>query len=290
MRRKIIISLILSALCFYLSGGIALCLGSQVQIKAKVNKKIVLIGERFKYQVSVSSPANIEIKMPVVTDTIGDFTIQKASVRKNKAAYVLNSFNVGTTQIPPTVISYRNKGAEKWSTASSNPVAIEVKDIIIENAYEIKGLKGALGFLYRYRHIVTIAVSAVFLLVLFFIFVITQKLIGKKKEPVIYPDETALKQLNSLKGLNTDFIQMTDILRWYVEKRYSINASKMTTLQFNEKIMQLGEISSDNKTRMLELLKRKDDIQFAQGAISEAELSQTAAFIKKFIENTKENR
>lgn len=162
----------------------------------------------------------------------------------------------------------------------------------------IRPIAGPIGFFHRYRFFITVAAWVILFLFLFLIFLIMKKIIRSRPKPVIYPDEIALKKLDKLnlsyskKGIDNKgfFTDIIDILREYIEKRYDIKASTMTTEQFTEKIMQTREISKENRESIVNLLKRKDSIKFAQEDILQDELQSGSEFIKKFIQSTKEER
>lgn len=288
---------ILSGLCTLA----AYCSSTPVSLKTTVDKNKVFVGERFNYRIIVYYPKAARVEIPDFKDTIGNFSIKKISVKKggyfneNKitATYTLNSFVVGKHEIGPLSVKYSVFGVE--GTVKTKALLAEVKDIVIEDAHTIKPIAGPVGFIHRYKLALIIAGSIISFLILFFVFSLTVKIIKNRPKPVVYPHEKALQALDGLNlafsqraaDAKQYFIKIADILRDYIEERYELKASKMTTEQFAKKIATIGEISQPNKDLIMNLLKRKDAAQFAQGAILQDELEPAIAFVKKFIESTK---
>ena len=115
-------------------------------------------------------------------------------------------------------------------------------------------------------------------------------MIKNKPKPVVYPDQTALKKLDSLNlsyskkkiGQKEFFLNIVDVLREYIEKRYNIKASRMTTEQFVRKLTRTREISKESKEFIISLLNRKDSIKFAAEDIPSGELEGSSSFIKRY--------
>jgi len=173
-----------------------------------------------------------------------------------------------------------------------------MKTVVFNIILTIRPIAGPIGLLQRYRFFIAIVASIIAFLVLLVVFSIIKKIIKNRPKPVIYPDEIALKKLGKLKlsfskkviGQREFFIKLIDVLRGYIEKRYDIKMSGMTTEQFAEKMKQTREISKENKESVIGLLKRKDNITFAADDISPDELKGSLEFVEKFINNTKEER
>ncbi|MFH0731808.1 MAG: hypothetical protein V2A72_02670 [Candidatus Omnitrophota bacterium] len=173
-----------------------------------------------------------------------------------------------------------------------------MKCLIFSTALNIRPITGPIGFFQSHRVFVTAAVWVLFFLFLSLIFFIARKVIKNRPVYVVYPDELALKRLKDLfepshkegAEIKEIFVKIADVLCEYIEKRYEIKISKMTTQQFIGKLGGVREISAKDKEFIIEMLKKKDSVKFAGAGVSKEELTAASGHIKQFILSTKQKR
>ncbi len=83
------------------------------------------------------------------------------------------------------------------------------------------------------------------------------------------------------------FIELTDIMRWYVQKRYGIDAMEKTTMELNA-AMRMKLIDRNHINVLTELLKQADFVKFAKLTLPENEVEILNQHALHFIEITEE--
>jgi hypothetical protein len=115
---------------------------------------------------------------------------------------------------------------------------------------------------------------------------------GIKKEPVRPPEDVAKEKLEALR--NSDllaqgnfkayYIELTDILRHYLEGRYSISAPDRTTSELMRELKNILERKDIYSLR--DLLERSDFIKFAKGSPDSKEIELDWNLVKDFVDKT----
>lgn len=83
------------------------------------------------------------------------------------------------------------------------------------------------------------------------------------------------------------FIELTDIMRWYVQKRYGIQALEKTTMELNA-AMRIKLINPDHVSILTDILKQADFVKFAKFQLPEDEISVLNQRAFNFIELTED--
>ncbi len=82
------------------------------------------------------------------------------------------------------------------------------------------------------------------------------------------------------------YIELSDIIRHYVEDRYEIHAPEQTTPEFLTAASQFGTLSTDQQDMLAAFLKLCDRVKFARYASSVEEAEQSMADILQFIDDS----
>ena len=126
-------------------------------------------------------------------------------------------------------------------------------------------------------------------------FVKNRKKIKKKIEPPKSPEQIAYERLAELLKKNLPqegkvkqyFIEVSDILRRYVEGRFMLKAPELTTPEFLETIKKSKQLTSEHKLLLKEFLVCCDLVKFAKYGPSEKEIEGSAEIVRKFVDETK---
>ena len=134
------------------------------------------------------------------------------------------------------------------------------------------------------------------LIVIFILFFLKNKL---RREPILpektlLPWETALKQLEILKNKNffaqkeykTYYSELSDIIRRYIEGRFQVRASEMTTEEFLNSQDQAKALTPVHKTMLRDFLNSCDLVKFARHSPEEKEAQESYLLAKRFVDET----
>lgn len=263
----------------------------------------ILIGGHLKITIELETEKGSLVEWPVLEDTISR-SIEIIS--KNKAdtlnsgkdkqlirqIITITSFDTGFIVFPPLNFKLKDATGE-INDLKSEPFLLEVKNVQVDTAMDIKDIKPVLNAPYTLRDflpwiLLAAAVGLMGALLWFFIrnrsrnkpFI---KLPSKPQKP---PHVIAIEMLEELrkdqvwqKGqIKEYYTRLTDILREFFEKRFGVNAAEMTSDEILDAMKDhLVEASLMNDLKKLLLL--SDLAKFAKGQPigSENELSMTYA-------------
>lgn len=263
----------------------------------------MLIGGHLKVTIELESEKGSLVEWPVLEDTISK-SIEIIS--KNKADTInsgnnkllirqiitVTSFDTGFIVFPPLNFKVKSVSGE-IADLKSEPVLLEIKNVQVDTAKDIKDIKPVLNAPYTLRDflpwlLLAAAVGLLGALLWFFIrnrrrnkpFI---KLPSRPQKP---PHAIAIELLEELrkeqvwqKGqVKEYYTRLTDILREFFEKRFGVNAAEMTSDEILFAMKDhLVDASSMNDLKKLLLL--SDLAKFAKGQPigSENELSMTYA-------------
>jgi len=111
-------------------------------------------------------------------------------------------------------------------------------------------------------------------------------------EPPIPAEVIALKALKQLaadqKGSidgQTFYFRLSAILRQYIDQRYKLGASKMTTEEFVPCVGTL-DLALDLKRSLISLCQGTDPIKFAQASVNDLKMDADLRFVEDFVQQT----
>ncbi|MCX7736566.1 MAG: hypothetical protein N2319_07610 [Candidatus Kapabacteria bacterium] len=239
--------LIFIAIIYHLS---AFAQNLTVSVKSDTNN--VLIGDQIKINLTVNSDEKTKIYLPVIPDTLGKIeVISRGKIDtvisdKNftlKQNYIITSFDSGSFVFPSLTILYEKKGQTTLYPIQSDSLILNFNTIPVDTSQAIKDIKPPLEEPYTLADfidyiLIGLGVVAVAVLV---IYLLKRR---KKKEkiiqdydPKIPPYLIALEDLKKLENeklwqkgqLKKYYTLLTEIVRLYMERQFTIPALEMTS-------------------------------------------------------------
>ncbi len=277
-----------------------------VAVHASVDRKEVTIGDPIRYTVEVSAAADTEIIIPVLSGTLGDFTITdfgELPTRKENGRvlvarwYTLTIFETGDHLIPAPKVKYRTPG-EELKDADGEEVLVGVTSLLAQdkNASDIRDIKPPeeVPFDWRPYGIAAGVVAATGLLGVAFFYLLNRP----RRQRVVPPrpaHEVALAALNRLRALHLVeegrfedyYVQLSFIVRRYLEERFHLRAPEMTTEEFLAAATGEGQLVPPHRRLLAEFLSQADLVKFARHlpALKDTEAAYDAA--RRFVEDTR---
>jgi hypothetical protein len=281
-----------------------------VTVRGSFGADSVMIGEQTRYRITVESADDVQIGLPVYSDTLSrEIEILQASDidttyrdgrRVISQEYLVTSFDPGWNTVPPQPVTFRTAGFA--DTVYTTALLLTVLAPDVDPAQPIKPIKPPVNtplslaeilpwLLYGYGAILVIAAMA---LLAWYYF-------RKKKDPEYFaavPAEPAhLVAFRDLQKLEKDelpkrgmikeyYTRLTEIIRVYITRQFDIHAMERTTSEI------LGEFAVRNTgdrelTGMLEgLLMLADLVKFAKEDPSHEENVMHLRNAMNFVEKT----
>jgi len=269
-----------------------------INLKASVDHKNILIGDRVKLKVEAGAPKGIDVQFPRFDDyKIGDFEIKDSGERTRNRLfggkiyqrwYSIAVYSVGKATIPQIEVKFRKKGGKDWSSQKTAAIDIKVGSVLPagKQPADIKGIKGPLMYRNVYWGIISLLITFSVLAAAAFFFY--KKL--KQYTPVRLPHETALEELESIRAVYLQggdvkeyYVGVSDCVRRYVERAFKLKAPEMTTEEFLNSLHDSSALTISQKDLMKGFMNACDMVKFAKYAPTSVEAESVYFTAKTFV-------
>lgn len=227
-------------------------LPQNIFVEASVDTSDYLIGDRINYLLRITADKNVYPLRPFYRDSLKNvdllqepdpITYESESEKIFEYKYILTRFDSAEVSLPAIKVEYRIEGDTTLQSILSNPVSFTVHRVVVSKEEDIKDIKPPVRIPLNWW---MIALWILIGLILIALLVYLYKKYWKKKPVVqiVQPKKIkipvhieALSKLDKLdleqlwqKGFIKDYhSRITEIIREYFEKRFSLPALEMTT-------------------------------------------------------------
>lgn len=250
------------------------------EVEVKVDTMNIRIGEQFNYQISINDTANVIV--PELQDLKGLEIVENIPMDTIKAnlikRYVLTGFDSGAYYIPSQQIFVRGR------SFLTDSLLINVATIAIDTTknkmFPIKSIQGEPYTLDDFIPYLIWVLLGVIIIVGIIFYLKTRKkkeVIEDEEIPTLPPFEEALERLHKLdekllwqnNQVKQYYIELTEIVRAYIEKELKIPALESTTEDLIVTIRDFNDAKTINTSResirkLKELLREADLVKFAK--------------------------
>jgi hypothetical protein len=252
----------------------------------------------------------VTVEKPQFGTSIGKFTISDLREPLSKTnngrvivqqLYTLEPTEVGRLRIDPIAVSYadrRPKGDNREHTIETEPLLIEVTSLLGDKTPTLSDLHGpAAPVALRSRPYAWLwAILAVVLVV---VAVMTWRKRHTHREKVVAmkiltPEDLATGELDKLvaSGLAVSdikqfYVELTAIVRRYIERTTGIRAPEQTTEEFLREISRIKTFEQDMRMRLRDFLESADLVKFAAHRPNTDDVAESVRRARLFIETKK---
>lgn len=300
-------------LCFVLlSGWWSWTIQAQeINAYARLDTQQARIGEPIGYILEVDRDAGLTVNWPEWASKLGDLdiveilpidTISRGDQLLERQKLVLMAFDSGTYRIPPQEISYLTPGRGDVRRVTTGGFQVKVETIPIDAEAKFKDIKGVQEEPITLKEILIKAGLALGILgLLAGIIWVAYRLFKKKPvvpaarpKPPVPEDETAMRRLAQLESqklwqggqVKEYYVELTTILREYLEVRYKVPAMESVTFQILRDLQ--GKGVPDKQQKDLEqLLPMADLAKFAKSQPEAKENLHSMELAREFIKATR---
>ena len=258
---------------------------------AKLDTNAMLIGDQVKLDLRFSFPDKTLIRWPVIGDTIIhgiqviDRSMIDTSLSEDKKIITirqtlrLTSFDSGFYMIPSIRFYYRQPPDTAIKTAQTELLLLKVHTVRVDTTKAIKPIKGPLKVPLSFREILPYLLLGI-LIVLVILGVIYYFNKKKKSEPIFQmrskielpPHEIAIRELEKLRlrklwqeGRVKEYhSELTDIVRRYMERKFSMMAMEMTSMEILGSLQNIETLQGEVLEKLNYLLTLADLVKFAK--------------------------
>lgn len=272
----------------------------EAKVRAEVDRDTVTIGEEIRYTIEARLPSGAFVEFPAPGKELGGLTVKEILPLKGKQAYILETFTPGDYTIPEQAVKYKEKGASVWREAKTDKVEINVESVLAKypDARDIRDIKVPLGLPSPYAFFIFLLITILIILLIVSAVLYIRKLNMRKKSfvRVKLPYEVAYERLRALKEAHLPekgrvkeyYIELSGIIRYYLEARFNLRAPEMTTEEFLAKLRTENALMPEHKSILREFLSHSDLVKFAKYGPSASEIDLSFKSAKKVVDQTKE--
>lgn len=259
------------------------------QVTAKLDRSTIRIGDQVKLHLTVFQQKKEQVVFPVLADTLSSkvqvLTSSKTDtiIDKNDQnnitvtkSYLITSFDGGQYTIAPF------KFIKGKDTLKTDELHLDVASVKVDTTKSIYDIKQPLTVSYSFWdwlrdnwHVIVFTLIAVALIggvIYYFYKRAKNKPVVEVPKPVIPIHTLALNKLNVLRDkklwqqgeVKEYYIELTDVIREYLEKRYLIKTQEKTTDEIFKSLSN-ADIEAESKKMLFELLRNADLVKFAKG-------------------------
>ncbi len=281
-----------------------------VAIESRVDRSKITIGDRIRYSVIVTHGDSIQVEMPEYGLNLGAFEIldfedpepQRVDDKIIQTRdFIISTFDVGEYEIPPVGVRFAALGDSNWQELKTEAITIEVESLKPSEEGDIRDIKPPYEIERNWANIIRISVAAVVLVligVLIYYFIRQRRagksLIPRREKPPRPPHELALEALDALlqsdllekQAVKQFYIELSDIIRTYIEGRYFILAMEMTTSQLLGH-MKSAQIENDVIDMVQTFLEQCDFVKFAKYRPEKEEIESNVKLAYDIVHQTK---
>lgn len=288
---------------------VQIALAQQFTVSSQLDSASIQIGEQARLRLSVAQPTNLQVTVPILSDTItkgieivemvkaDTISLSDSRIQVNYD-YLITSFDSGFYFIP----SYTYSAA--GDTLQTAPLGLSVTTVTVNpETDDVKTIKPIMDAPFYWSELFTWVgyFLLAFLVVSLIIFVLLKYVLKKKvpfidqtPQPVIPPHIVALEKLEEIKvqkiwqcgDIKVFYTQVTDVLRVYLEGRFGINAMELTS----DEIMALVKKEpglNEVRAALKDLLTLADLVKFAKMVPLENENERSLLTAFDVVDKTK---
>lgn len=284
-----------------------------VQLTLSTDRQTMGIADRLRLTLSVEAPAEMAVSFPPIDDKLGPFTVWNQNATKPqttapktqqwKQEYILEVESVGEQTIPALTISFQPAEAAQDAVPqqlSTEPLTITVTTVLPNDADVNAPLDIGPPVALAWRGLpawvwAVVAAVLVGLGLLAGVWWYRRRRTRIEVPPPPRPAHVlALEALQRLqqqdlitqKRIEEFYVQLSDILRRYVEWRFGLRAPEQTTEEFLAVALATGGLIATHRELLSDFLQHCDLVKFARYQPSPDDMQQAWESARVFVEQT----
>ncbi len=286
-----------------------------VKAEVKLEPSEPIIGDILTLTLQVSAEAEVELLMPEFGQSLERFTILDFVPRETiddrgrtivTHRYRLQTSGSGPQSIPPLMIEFvdrrpGNRSAPEGEDAYeilTERIELNVKSVVPSGASkELKEPLGKLKPLGSMRIPIWIALMGGIILLVGLPLVWRswqRHRIGRRRRSAYDIANSRLSKLRARpkpveEEISGFFVELSDIVRRYLEDRFNLHAPELTTEEFLEVAATSPDLTAEHKSFLHEFLRQADQVKFAKHIPDAQAIDSALSSAGNFLEQTKQD-
>jgi len=298
---------------FFLCGAGTVALAAQtpapdpVTVTTSVEPKKSTIGSPFRYTMRVTAKSEVELVVPLLAQTIGDFLItdfgEVPHAPQNgelvvERWYTLVTYETGDKLIPGPTVQYRVAGSDlQRIDAPDTLVIVESLLPASGSSADIREIKPPAAVPRDYRPLWWAAgLVCIIGAAGFGLFQLLNRRRAARLTPPRPAHEVALEGLARLRAAHLleegrheeYYVRLSAVVRRYLEDRFQLRAPEMTTEEFLQAAQQSPRLPREHRSSLVSFLGEADMVKFARHIPGRDEAERAHSAAREFVESTRE--
>lgn len=286
-----------------------------VAVTVALSPKKPRLGDSLTLTLTVTAKPQVTVEMPPFGEALGRFAIVSFTPRVETAAdgsvtssqrYVLDAPMSGRQRIPSLRIEFvdgrpgqaADGGTDSAHEILTEEIAIDIASVLPEGQLqnELRGLRGPLEESVLRSRGIRYAAIPLALLIVAGGWLLWRSLRRRAQLQVrISAYEVALQRLSTLQRRGwpkTDeadpwYVELSDIVRRYIEDRYGVRAPELTTEEFLREARQQLKLQSGHRELLESFLSACDRVKFAGYRPDATESQKALQAARQFVDDTR---
>ncbi len=261
---------------------------SDTKAKAEIDTNRVLIGEHISVKLTVKLDKILPVIWPELKDSTGKLELMSES--KLDTAEIdggfelskimkITSFDEGEYDLSPLTFLIQKENIDEVYPINANIPVLEFKTVVLDSTATLKDIKAPIEEPLTFSDflpwiLIVLGVGVLIIVGLYFYKRYKNKQVDKpilKFDPKIPPHILAQQQLKILEEkklwqnsqFKLYFVEMTQIIRLYIERQFDVMALEMTSGEL-KKALEILPISQDTRDEFAVMLDNADLVKFAK--------------------------
>jgi hypothetical protein len=269
------------------------------------------LGDPLTLTLTVEAQADVTVEMPVFGEALGRFSIVDFTPRERaepdgrtvaSQRYTLQAPMSGRQRIPPLRIEFLDRRPGQAAAGQdaeyrellTDELAVAIASVLPDSAVtdELRPARPALRERRGVRWLTALGAAVIVAAMA----ALSLYLRGRSLERArVTAYDRALRRMSALeaRGLpgaeeaDAWYVELSDIVRRYLEDRYGVRAPELTTEEFLQEARRSAELSLTHRELLSAFLERCDRVKFAAYQPEPSESKEALATSRRFLEETR---
>lgn len=269
-----------------------------------IDPPVIPFHRQARFSVVVEAPGDVEVALPDIARRFGGLAIYGPPDRRVEPlpdgrrrliqTYVLDPVFIGYYPIAP--IEVRLDSGDSLIVPSP---ALHVRDLTEDEAREAMRfeqnaapIRLSAGLFRAWWFRILLAALVVAALAALYVYLRSRR--TEAPAPVVPPWDVAYARLRDLDARDLPgagnheafYVELSDILRSYIEQRFALHAPERTTPEFLSEAAGSGALTEAHQRRLARFLRHSDRVKFARYQPTVDEMENSFALVLHFIDET----
>ncbi len=289
---------------FVFFSGVFISSAEEPDITVSADKTEMYIGDRIDLTISTPQEKDVDFIFPEKPEETGDFSFMSAAPlkagffeeKREGMVYTYSIYQTGTHVIPPVKVLYKSKEEIDWKSVLSSQTPVAVLSLLDSGSEDIRDIKGLFTRSRRIGELLAVLFGVLAVAAVVVFWMRKRKIAAIEAASRVRPaDEIAYERLRELKAkhfpekgmVKEYYIRLSEIVRHYLEDRFSFRAPEMTSEEFLASLRDSSKLRIEHKELLREFLSHCDMVKFAKYGPTPLEMLDSFGSAERLVDQTR---